>query len=347
MGSRPHIVQVDLDLVRSAPRWLELPTPDGRVLTAELSAFEDRGDGDVMWSGRSPDALHDSVVLSIAGGGLGGHFGEPMGAKYRIGAEADGRGRMVDARPAPGQLTELSCGLGVATGDRLHEHLADLLPPGGPYLGGPRSVAGSQSHEELKILVLYTLSAERTWRDPNWHSYAGGRAATLQLAADYLAMVFRNGRLGLEPNVVFKRAPAWLDRVGTKAVSHWESDLFNRFDGSTEVAMLRRQYGADQVHLFYGHGVRVLEYGGRAQLYGTQPSRCWACRISSRMKRATTWAVPTSQVWSEHLLWRKERLRFWSRAGVTGPTTRSLMVGARMVQPPPMASFLRKVLPSQ
>ncbi len=92
----PVTVQVDLDLVRSAPSRLELPTSDGRVLVAERSVFEDRGNGNVMWAGSFPGAGYESVVLTVEDGSFVGRFGEPGGAKFRISADPSGRGRMVD-----------------------------------------------------------------------------------------------------------------------------------------------------------------------------------------------------------------------------------------------------------
>ena len=42
IGPVPTAVQVDLDLLRSGPAWLETPTPDGSMLWAERSVFEER-----------------------------------------------------------------------------------------------------------------------------------------------------------------------------------------------------------------------------------------------------------------------------------------------------------------
>ena len=56
VGPVPTAVQVDLELLRVAPARLEVPTPDGSVLSAERSVFEDRGNGDLMWSGGQPGA---------------------------------------------------------------------------------------------------------------------------------------------------------------------------------------------------------------------------------------------------------------------------------------------------
>jgi len=61
-------VEVDLALLRSAPRRLETPTPGGSVFVAERSVFEDRGGGDLMWSGGRPGAGYDTVVLTVEGG---------------------------------------------------------------------------------------------------------------------------------------------------------------------------------------------------------------------------------------------------------------------------------------
>ena len=102
----PVTVQVDVDLVRSAPSRLELPTPDGRVLVAERSVFEDRGDGNVMWAGSFPGTGYESVVLTVEDGSFVGRFGEPRGVKFRISAAPDGRGRMVDTGGMPGDAPE-------------------------------------------------------------------------------------------------------------------------------------------------------------------------------------------------------------------------------------------------
>ena len=75
IGPAPTAVQVDLELLRGAPARLEVPTPDGSVLSAEQSVFEDRGGGDLMWSGGQPGAGYDTVVLTVEGGRLVGRFG--------------------------------------------------------------------------------------------------------------------------------------------------------------------------------------------------------------------------------------------------------------------------------
>ena len=95
-GVVPYAIDLDIDLVRSAPGRLELPAPDGRLLAAEMSVFGDRGDGDAMWAGRVAGSDYESVVVTVASDHLAGHFGVPGGVKYRISVRPGGRGRIED-----------------------------------------------------------------------------------------------------------------------------------------------------------------------------------------------------------------------------------------------------------
>ena len=254
LGSRmpPHTVQVDLDLVRSAAPRLDLPTPAGEVLTAELSVFENRGAGDVMWSGRLLGADHDSVVLTIADGRLAGWFGEPMGAKYRLGTEADGGGLMRDTFP------ELAAGLSWCGFDGSDELPVDSVTGLSPLVS-TQERSSHQNHDGLKMLVLYTESAARVWDDPQngW----GGTQAALRNAADYLTMVFRNGQLPLEPEFEFAKAPAWLDAAQSDPLVG-VLGIYEAFHTSGEITLLRRNADADHVHLFYLDDVLPLRQGG-------------------------------------------------------------------------------------
>lgn len=263
-AARPsHTVEVDLDLVRSAPPRLELPTPDGRVLVADLTVFEDRGGGDVLWSGRFPGAAYDSVVLTIADGGMAGQFDEPFGEKHRIVGAGDGSGKMIDGRRfAAGGAHE--CGVGAEAGDLLHEHLARVLDRNAVPRNPPRRIVSRSGDDELKILVLYTRSAARNWEDPDSEFYAGSTRAALRNAADYLRMVFRNGGLGLDPVVVFEEAPGYLDRVAVEGETLSRADILSAFVFNAEPDLLRRRHGADLVHLFYAWSVVDWPYDGAA-----------------------------------------------------------------------------------
>ena len=168
---RAFVVQVDLELVRSGPPRLELPAPDGRVLVAERTAFEDRGGGAVTWFGRSPGAEYDSVVLTVAADGLVGRFGEPFGARYNISASAHGGGTMSEPSGRG-----FKCSLYEAP----REDRSRSSNPAAPL----RQIQGVSTDDGLKVLVLYTKAAAEFWGSDVWayrHSVAAftehGRAA--------------------------------------------------------------------------------------------------------------------------------------------------------------------------
>ena len=259
IGPVPTAVQVDLDLLRGAPARLEVPTPDGSVLSAERSVFEDRGGGDLMWSGGQPDAGYDTVLLTVEGGRLVGRFGAAGGGVYQIHAERDGRGGMM---PVVGQGVDGSepwCGVEVGAEDAhdLHAHgqvgahAADL----------PEPVSNPESHDRLDILVAYTATAAENWAD------RGGAVAAIRHAGDYLKMVFRNNRIEVEPHIVhITRASATLDRVG-RDVGHHEWKGWSRrkllrvhMNLDRELWRLRLEHRADMVYLFVGENAHLLDY---------------------------------------------------------------------------------------
>ncbi len=253
----PATVQVDLDLVRSAPPRLELPTPDGRVLVAQRSVFEDRGNGSVMWAGSLLEAGHESVVLTVEDGSFVGRFGEPGGARFRISADPDGRGGMVDTAGAPTDTEETFCPVGVEP-----DGLLRFSPAEAPMrVDQEQRVVQPQNHDELDILVLYTAEAARNWAN------RGGALASVRNAGDYLNLVLRNGQLPIQANIVHvARAPAALDTVAREGVGPYGSSLITQLRWNGDVAQLRGQHDADLVHLFTGESTRLLQACGRANL---------------------------------------------------------------------------------
>ena len=253
IGPPSTAVQVDLELLRSAPAWLEAPTPDGSVLSAERSVFEDRGNGDLMWSGGQPGAGYDTVVLTVEGGRLVGRFGAAGGGVYHIHAERDGSGGMA---PIVGPGLEAWCGVeaGAEDGQDVHAHVragafaADL----------PERVSNPQSHDRLDILVAYTAKAAENWAD------RGGARAAVRHAGDYLRMVFRNNRIEVVPHIVhIARASATLDRVGRYLGRHeWtNTDVGQLLDShlalDRDLEALRIEHRADMVYLFVGESPRL------------------------------------------------------------------------------------------
>ena len=246
----PIAVQVDLELLRSEPLQLELPTPDGRVLEAELSVFEDRGGGDLMWSGGLPGAGHDSVVLTVEGGRLVGWFGDPGGVRYRISARPDGGGRMASSFGPPGREPEAFCAVGSDSDPRLREQAR--LPAAAMAVDLPARAVAPQNHEQLDILVVYTRAAASNWAD------RGGARAAIRSAGDYLNMVLRNGNMGVSARIVHMAQLSGLDRVGRDGTGLYGTSIITqlRYDG--EALRLRREHGADLVHLFTGESPWAL-----------------------------------------------------------------------------------------
>ncbi len=239
-------VEIDADLVRSAPDLLELPTPDGRLLVAELRVFEDRGGGDVMWAGGFPEAGYESVVITVKDDHLAGRFGEPGGAKYLITAGPDGQGRMVDTSVRVFDAEDQHCPGGV-------------LPPEAPVAsvpqaqqaGAPRSAASESNHDVLDILAIYTSEAEE-----RWGRRSTTPAAAIQQSVDYLGTVFRNGQIGVTPNLVhFEQAPAAIndhepaDPINDDLPSC--GHMLSHLRTDPDVARLRAEHKADVVHLFF------------------------------------------------------------------------------------------------
>ena len=68
-------VQVAFDYLRRGMGYLELPLPGGSMIAARNAVFEDRGDGNLMWTGEVAGAGYESVVLTVQDGYLVGRFG--------------------------------------------------------------------------------------------------------------------------------------------------------------------------------------------------------------------------------------------------------------------------------
>ena len=248
----PLAIQVDLELLRAEPGRLELPTPDGRVLEAERSVFEDRGGGDLMWSGGLVGAGYDNVVLTVEGGRLVGWFGEPGGVRYRISARPDGAGQMASSFGVPGREPEAFCPVGRTLDSRLPERAR--LPAEAMAVDPPARAVAAQNHEELDILVVYTSPAAL-----NWSNQGVSAEAAIRSAGDYLNMVLRNGGIGVRANIVhMAQIRGFLDHVGTNGSGLYGTSIITQLRYNGEALRLRREYGADLVHLFTGDSPWVL-----------------------------------------------------------------------------------------
>ena len=232
-GVVPYAVELDIDLVRSAPQRLELPAPDGRLLVAELSVFEDRGGGDAMWAGRVAGSDYESVVFTVVDGYLAGHFGVPGGAKYRISARPGGRGRIENMSAMTPRPKAEYCGVPP-------ERPAPVGVVEAQSSGDPERVAGASNHNLLDIMILYSEAAGERYvlRD-------GSVEAPVQGSIDYLNLVFRNGQLDIVAQLAhLEQAPA------SVTISTSGGDVLGRLRDNREVQELRAEHNADMVHIF-------------------------------------------------------------------------------------------------
>ncbi len=285
IGPLPTAVQVDLELLRGDPSWLEVPTPDGDVLSAERSVFEDRGDGDLMWSGGQPGAGYDTVVLTVEGGRLVGRFAAAGGGAYRIHANRAGRGGIAPiAAPDPDSPVPLCA---VHEDAEEVDHAAAHVAAGAHAMAPPRRVSNPQSHDRLDILVAYTATAAENW------AAMGGPHAAIRHAGDYLKMVFRNNRIEVVPHIVHTaQAPAAFDRAardgsgdvfagyGDPSRAHFLADV--RIVDA-DLLHLRHEHRADVVYLFTGEPASLLyACGGAAGL---------SKGVTAREVQATGWST--------------------------------------------------------
>jgi len=240
-GVVPYAIQLDIDLIRSAPRRLEVPAPDGRLLVAELSLFEDRGDGDAMWAGRVVGSDYESVVFTIVSDHLAGHFGVPGGAKYRISARPDGRGRIENMSTMARKPKEEYCPGGTSPDRPLPVATVEAQRS-----GDPERVVRASNHNVIDIMILYSEAAGERYilRD-------GAIEPTINNSIDYLNTVFRNGQLDVVARLAhLQQAPASLSIEGGGGT------VLNRLRLNQEIRDLRIEYNADLVHLFTTAEVR-------------------------------------------------------------------------------------------
>ena len=232
-GVVPYAVELDIDLVRSAPQRLELPAPDGRLLVAELSVFEDRGDGDAMWAGRVAGSDYESVVFTVVDGYLAGRFGVPGGAKYRISARPGGRGRIENMSAMATRPKAEYCGVPP-------ERPAPVGVVEAQRSGDPERVAGASNHNLLDIMILYSEAAGERYilRD-------GSIEAPIANSIDYLNLVFSNSELDIVARLAhLQQAPASVNTEGGGEA------VIGGLRGNREVQELRAEHNADLVHLF-------------------------------------------------------------------------------------------------
>ncbi|MYD24030.1 MAG: hypothetical protein F4X04_17620 [Holophagales bacterium] len=234
-GVVPYAIDLDIDLIRSAPQRVEVPAPNGRLLVAELSLFEDRGDGDAMWAGRAAGSDYESVVFTVANDHLVGHFGVPGGAKYRISARPDGSGRIENMSTMTRKPKEEFCPGGVSPDRSLPVAAIEAQRD-----GDPERVVQASNHNHLDMLIVYSEAARQ-----RYEARDGDVETPVRASIDYLNLVFRNGQLDVVAQLVHhEQAPASL------TISSSGGQVLGRLRNNQEVQALRAEHQADLVHIF-------------------------------------------------------------------------------------------------
>ncbi|MCY3932817.1 MAG: hypothetical protein OXH70_14000 [Acidobacteria bacterium] len=229
-------IRVEFDYLRLGMGYLELPLANGAVIAAENAVFEDRGNGNLMWTGEVPGAGYESVLFTVQDGHLVGWFGVPGGPKHTVHAGPDGRGSFSIETGPVGDWCRAEAG---PRGDEVRGAAAT------PHRLEP-AVSGSNGGS-LDILLLYSEGTARWWRD------IGGPAVGVQQLADYLNMVFRNGAVPATANLIPvewtpERSPHPDTKGGHYLWNGFAEMWHQEFEFSPTVEALKRRHKPDLVH---------------------------------------------------------------------------------------------------
>ena len=250
------IVEVAYDYLRVGMGYLELPLRDGSVIEAENAVFEDRGAGNLMWSGEIPGTGYENVLFTVQDGHLVGWFGKPGGPNYVIHAGPDGRGSLAVEPNLTGDwcgtdhhAQHAVPGLSVAVQPQSSGRTGDRVAP--VNRPGAAISAANESHR-LDILTLYPRDMELIW------NATGGVSVGIRRLSDYLNMALRNNGLPVEANLIPKRwdsgvRPAYIQggHYFTQRLSwRWNS----LYQYSREVSFLRERHEADLIHFITPYG---------------------------------------------------------------------------------------------
>lgn len=275
----PIAIDVDLDLLRSRPTAITLPSVAGGPDTVlHLMHFEDRGNGNVLWTGSPLGLRWEDALFTIHDGSAVGRFHVSDGTHYVLVSNPSGSFLSLTGHP-PGDwcagMRQGQSGLEErrlldreATRAAVPQYLRDAPAP--PPEAVAESVeaaivsaarAGDSSRRLDVVFVVTPSAAERMRRPTEKHVYIEdgiliedggiGIEATVQSMADYANQVFRNNWLGTRVNIVatelsrnlqmdFSPLPSYLQLL-------WQGGAWQPY---------RQKHDADLVH--------VLNYGFQA-----------------------------------------------------------------------------------
>ena len=260
-------VRVDLELIRTGASAFAIVPPSGELVAVELSQFEDRRNGNVLWVGRLGHEDHDTLQFTLHNGFLVGTYSGSTGTHFRLRAQPNGHGR-VELREPP---ADHSCGLD-------DDRLSEIRDPGtcgqgswvcdddgvgsgdsavGPGDDGPRGALQGSQHSvvyELSVLPLVAPDAVYHWERNNSNTQT-----EIIALYDYANMVFRNNLLPVR--IVAPPGASTADGLPSPiwaplTLLNQEHPRFGEFPfplraHSASLESLRSRYSADLIELFY------------------------------------------------------------------------------------------------
>jgi len=260
-------VEVDRELLESAPEELTLTLPGGEEVRARRTGFERRGPGRMTWRG-SLGSDPEPVVLTLHDGFVAGRLFHG-GHSFSL-APVAGRHRLARLRPrafppcggTPARAEALAplapSPSTVPATSGLAELPSPASQPPSPFPGG----AGMGP--TLDVLILYTPLA-RQW--------AGGPSAVqalAQSAVDLLTVGFENS--GVNGRARLVRA---VERDVVRGPSERMGRVLDRLTDDPEVGRMRNELRADLVSLWVdvtedGSNLCGLAWGMRREWVGPQ-----------------------------------------------------------------------------
>lgn len=200
-------IQVDVALLRSAPLTLSLPPLNGgSPRTFAQLHFEDRGDGNVSWSGAPLGVGHETSLFTVHGDGIVGNY-ELDGKRYSL-AAVGGRGFVAETGDPGGDWCH------VFGGEDAHRsaHAAQADVPVSVHSNQRTSdPEGGYTDPKMRIDIVFVVTQTAEAR-MNYLEHGGvGTEATIQALVDWANLVFRNSELATRVySVGYEEAPSWM-----------------------------------------------------------------------------------------------------------------------------------------
>lgn len=252
-------IRLDTTLLPSMPSWLSVPTDAGSFHIDRVH-FEDRGDGNVVWTGAGTlHPEHEDTLFTVEDGYTLGRIALP-GGRYVLVAGPDGAGTLTRADDA-GPVHAWCGAVGTPMDPPLIRGLfGEPAPqtPAYPHVHTthapstwPVSVsAASKSHTIIDIVFVYSPLALE------WMEGRSGIKPEIRHLTDFANLIYRNSRTGVRV-----RAVGW-EPTPIQQDFGADGDLVEMGVHMNSLHALRRIYDADLVHALQ-HNDRIRDWFGQ------------------------------------------------------------------------------------